>query len=108
MVKIKTLIKNISLHDIVFLFATIFFFSIIVYCMLKNTIIEGLSDADVEKCYNQVADIGVIKSNQERIENKIEDIKKSVDTTNQRLQDEEEEMKELMDKASNKFNINSD
>lgn len=98
-------IKNISLYKAISIFLIfLLVFIIVKNILLKTKLIEGITEQEIDECYNLNEQITRIRGTQENINSKVNEVKSKITEINNRLQNEEQEMETLMEGASKKFN----
>tara|TARA_Y100000591_G_C21668566_1_gene611686 strand:- start:340 stop:669 length:330 start_codon:yes stop_codon:yes gene_type:complete len=100
-------IKNINIYQAISIFLIFLLVFIIVRnILLKTKLIEGITEQEIDECYNLDEQITIIRGTQENINSKVDEVKSKITEINNRLQGEEQEMETLMEGASKKFNPN--
>lgn len=98
-------IKNINIYQAISIFLIFLLLFIIVRnILLKTKLIEGITDKEIDDCYDLDEQITIIRGTQNNINSKIDEVKSKITELNNRLKSEEQEMESLMEGASKKFN----
>ena len=98
--------SNPDFHTIVFVVVTIGILFLFLWNMQKKNILEGLqvSEKDIETCYEQKADLNIMKQQRDNILNDIDIIKNDLKETKNILKQDEKDIDDLLKSAENKVN----